>query len=91
MTKKIHLSKPERVEAPAQTFQNIKIGVDNNAEFLRLPDVERLFGLKRSFVYKLERDGLLKSVTLRPRGSKHGVKLIATDSIRKMIASQGGW
>ena len=68
--------------------QPICPGADSKAEFLRLPDVERLFGLKRSFVYKLERDGLLKTVTIRPRGSKHGVKLISTDSIRTLIDHQ---
>jgi len=79
---------PNSEENRSLTALPVQSGLNVQAEFLRLPDVERLFGLKRSFVYKLERDGLLKAVTLRPRGSKHGIKLISTDSIRKLIAAQ---
>jgi hypothetical protein len=57
-------------------------------EFGRIPDVQRLFGLKRSTTYTLCREGKIKAVTIRPRGSRVGVKLISLDSVRSFLKSE---
>jgi len=54
-------------------------------EFGRLVDVQRLFGLKRGFTYQLINAGKIKSVCLRKRGAKTGVRLIHLQSVRDFL------
>jgi hypothetical protein len=56
-------------------------------EFLRTPDVQRIFGIRRGTLYNLEADGRIRGVLLRCRGSKSGIKLWPADAIRALIAS----
>lgn len=58
---------------------------DPNPEFLRTNPVYRKFGLKRGTLYNLHRDGKIKSVLLRSRGQKSGVRLWCVESIRSFI------
>lgn len=55
-------------------------------EFGRIPDVTRLFGLRRGTIYGLLALGKIKGVLLRVRGSKSGVRLIDLASVRCYIA-----
>jgi len=57
-------------------------------EFLRIPDVERLYGLKRSKLYELLGTGEVKSVQLRKKGARTGVRLVSTQSIRDLLNSK---
>ena len=57
-------------------------------EFGRLADVQRLFGLKRSFTYELINSGKIKSVSLRKRGAKTGCRLIHLQSVRDYLTAQ---
>jgi hypothetical protein len=57
-------------------------------EFLRFPragEVEPLSGLRRSQLYELVSDGLIKSVSLRRRGKVRGTRLIVADSLRDYL------
>ncbi len=54
-------------------------------EFVRFPDLRRLFGLKRGYVYELIQAGLIKSVPLRLSGGRSGVRLIYLPSVREYL------
>ena len=56
-------------------------------EFLRVKDVELMFGIKRGKLYGLIREGKVKSKTLRSRGTIRGVRLIDAQSVRDFIHS----
>ena len=52
-------------------------------------DVTRLFGLKESLLYDLDKRGLVKSVVIPGRGkSGRGKRLYLYSSIRKLLAEQ---
>ena len=57
-------------------------------EFLRVKDVEKMFGLKRGKLYPLIREGAVISKSLRTRGTIRGVRLVSVDSLRNYINSQ---
>jgi hypothetical protein len=57
-------------------------------EFGRFADAPRIFGLKRGFVYQLIGAGKIKSISLRKRGAKFGVRLIHMQSVRDFLFSQ---
>jgi hypothetical protein len=56
-------------------------------EFGRVPDVTRIFGLRRGTQYNLLRDGKIEGVLLRVCGQKSGVRLIDLESVRRYIKS----
>ena len=58
------------------------------AEFGRIPDVERIYGLKRGVCYQLITEGRIKSVCLRKTGAKTGVRLVHLASVRALLHSQ---
>ena len=57
-------------------------------EFLRVKDVEKMFGLKRGKLYELIREGAVISKSLCTRGTIRGVRLVSVDSLRNYINSQ---
>jgi hypothetical protein len=57
-------------------------------EFGRVSDIQRLFGLKRGYLYTLINSGTVKSVSLRQRGAKTGVRLIHLQSVRDYLYGQ---
>ena len=57
-------------------------------EFGRVPDVQKLFGIKRGCCYALLRDGKIRGALLRVKGRKSGVRLISIPSVRDYINSQ---
>lgn len=57
-------------------------------EFVRVPDCERLFGLKRGLTYALIKDGVIKSVCLRRPGARTGVRLVSYHSVREYLNRQ---
>jgi len=58
---------------------------DSQPEFVRIQDVQKLFGLKRGIVYRRIRDGSIKSVLLREPGNQQGVRLVYAQSIRDLL------
>ena len=57
-------------------------------EFLRVKDVEKMFGLNRGKLYALIREGAVISKSLCTRGTIRGVRLVSVDSLRNYINSQ---
>jgi hypothetical protein len=80
----------KRTEARTKTSAPIAPGESgaNLPEFGRLADVQRLFGLKRGFVYQLINAGKIKSVCLRRPGAKTGCRIIHLQSCRDFLRSQ---
>jgi len=68
-----------------KTTAPVEPGAVGSPEFGRIPDVQRLFGLKRGYVYLLLNEGKIKSVCLRKRGAKTGVRLIHLQSVRDFL------
>jgi hypothetical protein len=60
----------------------------NDAEFCDSPGAFMRFGLRRSLLYDLSAQGLIKGVSLRRRGATRGKRLWSIDSIRSYLASQ---
>jgi hypothetical protein len=54
---------------------------DNGGAYLR-------FGIRRSLLYQLHKEGLIDGVSLRRRGAARGKRLWSCDSIRRYLASQ---
>jgi hypothetical protein len=59
-----------------------------NPEFLDALGVRERFGIKRSLLYELLGDGLIRSVSLRRRGQSRGKRLFCVDSIRDFLREQ---
>ena len=60
------------------------------AEFGRVGDIERVFGIKRGICYQRIASGDFKSVCLRKPGAKTGVRLISISSVRDWLNKQLG-
>lgn len=60
--------------------------------FIRTADIQARYGLRRSFVYQLIKDGRLKSFSLKGRGKVRGIRLFRPEDIEKAISelSEGG-
>ncbi len=56
-------------------------------EWGRASDVQKIFGLKRGYLYTLINAGLIKSVCLRKAGARTGVRLFHIGSIRNFLYS----
>ena len=61
-------------------------------EFVGYAEARMLFGLSRTHLYKLGKEGRVKTVSLRGRGTTRGRRLYAVDSIRALLnsATEGG-
>jgi hypothetical protein len=60
----------------------------NDAEFCDSPGAFVRFGVRRSLLYELYAQGLIKGVSLRRRGAARGKRLWSIDSIRSYLTSQ---
>jgi hypothetical protein len=56
-------------------------------EFVRVPDLRLLAGLKRGFVYGKIKDGTFRSISLREPGNKFGVRLVYWPSVKNWLLS----
>lgn len=54
-------------------------------EFVRVGDIQRLTGVKRGITYRLIASGKFRSVLLRERGSKTGIRLVYWPSVREFL------
>ena len=54
-------------------------------EFGRVPDVERIWGIKRGLLYLLIKQGDIKSAVIRRKGARTGVRLIHLQSVREYL------
>jgi hypothetical protein len=60
----------------------------NDAEFVDSPGAFVRFGLRRSLLYALHREGLISGVSLRRKGTVRGKRLWSCDSIREFLRRQ---
>jgi hypothetical protein len=74
-------SNPKASEVAQQTTSPITPG----AEWIRPAGVQPFCGIGRSVLFKLIRDGEIKSVVLRRKGAKKGCRLISVASLRAYI------
>lgn len=59
-----------------------------NPEFIRIPrpkEVDPVFGLNRSYWYRLEREGKIRFHRIRPAGKEKGICLISVPEAREMV------
>lgn len=56
--------------------------VQEGPEFARADTIKRMFGIGRGTLYNMADMGLIKSVRLRVRGQKQGLRLWHVQSIR---------
>lgn len=63
-----------------------------DAEFMRINEIVRIFGVGRSTLYRLIRNGSIASVSLRLEGAKRGTRLVSVESMRRMLngLAEGG-
>ena len=61
--------------------------IQPGAEWLRPGDVRPRYGIGRSLLYELIREGKIKSVCLRREGRATGIRLVSAHSIEEFIAS----
>jgi len=53
--------------------------------YLRTAEIYSRYGLKRSFIYQLIKDGRLKSICMKGRGKTRGIRLFRPEDIEKAI------
>jgi len=70
------------------TTAPITASSDNDVEFVDSPGAFRRFCLRRTYLYELERQGLIHGVSLRKKGALKGKKLWVVASIRAYLAEQ---
>jgi hypothetical protein len=58
--------------------------------YIRTSDIQGRYGLRRSFVYQLIKDGRLKSISLRGRGNARGIRLFRPEDIENAIQELSG-
>lgn len=65
------------------------ITIDNCApEFVRISNAVRMFGIGRTLLLAYIKSGDIKSVFLRKRGAKAGLRLVSVDSARAFLAQE---
>jgi hypothetical protein len=63
-----------------QTLQEIEYG--------RFDDLEKRFGIRRSTAYELIAAGKIRSVAVKKKGTRSGVRLIDFGSVRDFLRAQ---
>ena len=61
---------------------------DTQIEFGRFDDLQRRFGIRRSKAYELIQRGQIKSVSVKKKGARSGVRLIDFASVREFLRGQ---
>lgn len=57
-------------------------------EFIEVSDVQRIFGLRRTYTFDLIRRGKIKSILLRRPGNTSGKRLVFAPSVKAFLMSQ---
>jgi hypothetical protein len=61
---------------------------DTQIEFGRFDDLQLRFGIRRSKAYELIQGGHIKSVCVKKKGARSGVRLIDFASVRQFLRGQ---
>jgi hypothetical protein len=85
--KACHIAKKAcHVSSSANVFQSA-MDFTPDIEFGRFADLERRFSIKRSTAYALIEQGKIRTRYVRPKGSRHGVRLIDFHSVREFLGT----
>lgn len=71
--------------ASVPALQAITNNNNPQPEWARVPEVIRLFGIKRTVLFRMIAEGQIKSVNLCRRGCVKGVRIINCDSVRALL------
>lgn len=63
------------------------VQVNLTPRYLREKNATAVFGIGRSNLYKLAKEGKIKSITLKEEGSARGIRLFCVESIERYIES----
>jgi hypothetical protein len=80
------VSLPTRVTA-AQVLQTVARSQPLDAEWVKVNDVSRIFGISRPRIFRAIALGQLDSVHLRDTGKTKGIRLVSVASVRAYIES----
>ena len=72
----------------AKTIAPVQASPANDAEFCDSPGAFARFGLRRSLLYELYAQGLIKGVSLRRRVASRGKRLWSIDSTRSYLREE---
>jgi hypothetical protein len=86
----MHTKAPSRTSDPRSINRNSTPDprVNTEYEFLGAADARRIFGLSRTFLYRLAAQGKIRTASLRENGKRHGKRLFEAASIREFLASR---
>ena len=70
------------------TIAPVVASPENDAEFCDSAGAFYRYGLRRSLLYALHKEGLIRGVSLRRKGTARGKRLWSCDSIRAYLTSQ---
>lgn len=65
--------------------QGREVSPGSTPAYLRTAEIYGRYGLKRSFIYQLIKDGRLKSICMKGRGKNRGIRLFRPEDIEKAI------
>ena len=57
--------------------------------YIRASDVTALYGIRKSFLFRLVESGALKSILLKGRGHMRGIRLFRAEDIQALIDKAG--
>ncbi|NBS54226.1 DNA-binding protein [bacterium] len=58
----------------------------NGIKFMRVKEVERVYGLKRSFLYDLVKQNRISSIAMKGRNKIRGIRLFRPEELERIIA-----
>ena len=72
------------------TTEKVQAGDCSNVlpEFGRVPDVQRLFGIKRGILYRWISEGRIKTCLIREPGNQQGIRIVYLESVRAYLNLQ---
>jgi hypothetical protein len=75
------------VSLPPNIAHGLKFTAGLDAEWLRVNDTVRAFGLSRPSLFQLIATGQIRSAHIKRPGAKKGIRLISVQSVRDYIGS----
>lgn len=80
--------KNTRTLAANTTSASVEPGAVGSPEFARPSDARAIFGMSRSYLYGLIREGRVRSFVLRNRGRKSGIRMVDVASVNAFLRSE---
>ena len=84
-------STPEGVRVSTETLQRSEQPYEQTLqeiEWGRFDELQRRFGIRRSTAYELIGEGKIKSVAVKRKGTRSGIRLIDFGSVREFLRAE---